>query len=143
MLLLDVKIYEDINSPSTSCTAARLLVESRRLKLKPLFIFLKEGQAPKSEKIPNCRIESFAIKIQDSKIFNAWRTEQLSVCNWWGASARADPIVNFQLTAHSPNPGTHNFEHSNYFGHPRGNFLARLIFSTQPYLEQKHNTSWH
>ena len=54
-----------------------------------------------------------------------------------------DPIVNFQLTAHSPNPGTHNFEHSNYFGHPRGKFIARLIFSTWPYLEQKHNTSWH
>ena len=54
-----------------------------------------------------------------------------------------DPIVNFQLTAHSLNPGTHNFEHSNYFGHPRGNFLARLIFSTWPsviHLEQKHNT---
>ena len=33
-----------------------------------------------------------------------------------------DPIVNFQLTAHSLNPGTHNFERSNYFGHPPDNF---------------------
>ena len=68
ILLLDVKISDDINSPPTSCTAARLLVESRRLKLKPLFIFLKERQSPKSEKIQIAGLNPLLTKFVIQKI---------------------------------------------------------------------------
>ena len=105
VLLLDVKLSDDINSPSTSCTAARLLVESRRLKLKPLFIFLKERQSPKSEKIQIAGLNPLLTKFVIKKI------QQGDRANYLSATAgvlllEPDPIVNFQLTAHSLNPGT-------------------------------------
>ena len=105
ILLLDVKISDDINSPSTSCTAARLLVESRRLKLKPLFIFLKERQSHKSEKIQIEGLYPFLTKFMILKKSMEERANYLSATGGV-LLLEPDPIVNFQLTAHSPNPGT-------------------------------------
>ena len=64
---------------------------------------------------------------------------KLSVCNWWGASAGARPNCQFSVDC--------TFTQSGYttssIATTSSTLRARLIFSTWPFLEQEHNTSWY